>query len=161
MTAPESASVLRVQAALAAAGSAARIITLGDSARTAVDAAGAVGCELGAIVKSLVFVLDCRPVMVLIAGDRRCEMAALNSAFGLVGKAMRADADLVRRVTGFAIGGVAPIGHDLPVIVDKSLARFEIVWSAAGHPHRVFGTSPDELLLLANGRWSDSISTAI
>ena len=146
----ERPAVKRVRAALAAAGSAAEIIALADTARSAADAAESVGVELGAIVKSLVFAVDGRAVMALVAGDRRCDTAALARVLGLDGKVGRADADTVRDATGFTIGGVPPIAHTTPLAtaIDASLGRFATVYAAAGHPHCVFGTSPDELARL-------------
>ncbi len=146
----ERPAVVRVRAALTAAGSTAEIIALADTARSAQDAARSVGVELGAIVKSLVFAVDSRAVMALVAGDRRCDTAALARALGLDGKVGRADADMVREATGFTIGGVPPIAHTTPLAtaIDASLGRFAIVYAAAGHPHCVFGTSPDELARL-------------
>ncbi len=146
----ERPAVKRVRAALAAAGSAAEIIALADTARSARDAAESVGVELGAIVKSLVFAVDGRAVMALVAGDRRCDTAALARALGLDGTIGRADADMVRDATGFTIGGVPPIAHTTPLAtaIDASLGRFATVYAAAGHPHCVFGTSPDELARL-------------
>ncbi len=146
----ERPAVVRVRAALTAAGSTAEIIALADTARSAQDAARSVGVELGAIVKSLVFAVDSRAVMALVAGDRRCDTAALARALGLDGKVGRADADMVREATGFTIGGVPPIAHTTPLAtaIDASLGRFAIVYTAAGHPHCVFGTSPDELARL-------------
>ncbi len=154
------ASVKRVAAALADAGAAAEVIALAETARTAQDAADSLGCALGAIVKSLVFAVDGRAVMALVAGDRRCETAALAAALGLDGKVKRADADAVRRATGFSIGGVAPVGHPapLPIVIDASLGRFETVYAAAGHPHCVFATKVDELTRLTGGRVDDTIS---
>ena len=160
MSAADSASVRRVRAALEAAGSPAAIVELAETARSAEDAARAVGCPLGAIVKSLVFAIDGRPVMALVAGDRRCDIAALPAALSIAGKARRADADLVREATGFAIGGVAPVGHALPVVVDASLRRFAEVWAAAGHPFCVFRTTPEELLRLTGGREDTTIAIA-
>ena len=146
----ERPAVKRVRAALAAAGSTAEIIALADTARSARDAAESVGVELGAIVKSLVFAVDGRAVMALVAGDRRCDTAALVRALGLDGTIGRADADMVRDATGFTIGGVPPIAHTTPLAtaIDASLGRFATVYAAAGHPHCVFGTSPDELARL-------------
>ena len=146
----ERPAVVRVRAALTAAGSTAEIIVLADTARSAQDAARSVGVELGAIVKSLVFAVDGRAVMALVAGDRRCDTAALARALGLDGKVGRTDADMVREATGFTIGGVPPIAHTTPLAtaIDASLGRFAIVYAAAGHPHCVFGTSPDELARL-------------
>ncbi len=155
----ERTAVERVRAALAAAGSTAEIIALADTARTAQDAARSVGVELGAIVKSLVFAVDGRAVMALVAGDRRCDTAALARALGLDGTVGRADADMVREATGFTIGGVPPIAHatPLPTAIDASLGRFATVYAAAGHPHCVFGTSPDELARLTGAPVVDDI----
>jgi len=115
---------------------------LPDSTRTAVDAARACGCELGQIVKSLVFVVDGESTMVLCAGDRRVATASLGD------DARSATADEARAATGFSIGGVPPLGHEreLPTVVDASLCRFERVWCAAGTPHAVFEVGLDALL---------------
>jgi prolyl-tRNA editing enzyme YbaK/EbsC (Cys-tRNA(Pro) deacylase) len=145
-------AVARVQAALAAAGSKARVMALAETARSAEDAAASIGCALGAIVKSLVFLADGRPVMALVAGDRRCDTAALAAALGRT-KVKRADADAVREATGFTIGGVAPLGHPapLPVAIDASLGRFDRIFAAAGHPHCVFPTVLAELTRITGG----------
>jgi prolyl-tRNA editing enzyme YbaK/EbsC (Cys-tRNA(Pro) deacylase) len=113
---------------------------LPDSTRTAKEAAAAVGCEVGQIVKSLVFFRGDEPVMVLCAGDRRVDAEAL----GL----RAATADEARAATGFAIGGVPPLGHEreLPTVVDESLRRFETVWCAAGTPHTVFEVATEALV---------------
>lgn len=155
----DNASVRRCQAALAAAGSAATVVALPETARSAEDAARAIGCELGQIAKSLVFRVGERAVLAIVAGDRRCDMAALPAALGLEGRAGRADADLARQATGYAIGGVAPVGHPapLPTVLDASLGRFGAVHAAAGHPHCVFATSLDELARLTGGTVSDRI----
>jgi prolyl-tRNA editing enzyme YbaK/EbsC (Cys-tRNA(Pro) deacylase) len=132
----------RVQAALHDAGVDVEVVVLSDSARTAAEAAEAVGVEQGAIVKSLVFrpVEGGDPVLVLVSGDNRCDE-------GLLG-VERADATAVREVTGYAIGGVPPVGHPSPLhtVVDEQLARFEVVWAAAGTPHAVFPIRFEELL---------------
>ena len=111
---------------------------LPDSTRTAAEAAAACGCDAGQIVKSLVFVVENEPTMVLCAGDRRVTRV----------DGRPATADEARRATGFAIGGIPPLGHDseLPTIVDESLQRFERVWCAAGTPHAVFEAPVAELL---------------
>jgi prolyl-tRNA editing enzyme YbaK/EbsC (Cys-tRNA(Pro) deacylase) len=155
-------AVQRVRQALRQGGSAAEVIGLADTARTAAAAASALGVPLGAIVKSLVFTIDGAPVMALIAGDRRCETKALPGALGIVGLVMRADADRVRQATGFAIGGVAPLGHParLPTAIDDSLGRFETVYAAAGHPFFVFPTTMLELSLLTGGAVVRGISAA-
>lgn len=154
------ASVQRVQQALRDLGSAAQVVELADSARTAQDAANALDTELGSIVKSLVFVVGDRPVMALVAGDRQCDAKALPAALGLEGKVKRADADIVRTATGFAIGGVAPVGHPqpLPLVIDASLGRFEKVYAAAGHPHCVFVTTLEELTRMTPGVVAEGIS---
>jgi prolyl-tRNA editing enzyme YbaK/EbsC (Cys-tRNA(Pro) deacylase) len=128
----------KVAERLALRGLSVQIRELPDSTRTAKEAAAACGCDVGQIVKSLVFVVDGVPTMVLCAGDRRVEH--------LDGRP--ASADEARAATGFAIGGIPPLGHDrdLPTIVDESLGRFDRVWCAAGTPHAVFETPLDELL---------------
>ncbi len=149
----------RVQTALAAAGSAARVIALSQTARTAADAAAALGCPLGAIVKSLVFSVGDQPVMALISGDRRCVSKILPQLTGLEGKVSRADADAVRAATGYAIGGVSPLGHPspLPTVIDGALQRFDAIYAAAGHSHCVFGTTLDELVRLSGGAVNDDV----
>lgn len=114
--------------------------TLSDSARTAALAAAALDVEVGQIVKSLVFLRGEEPVLVLCAGDRRVDAERL----GL----RPAPADRVRAVTGFSIGGVPPLGHevDLATTIDESLRRFDVVWAAAGTPHDVFAVATEELI---------------
>jgi prolyl-tRNA editing enzyme YbaK/EbsC (Cys-tRNA(Pro) deacylase) len=128
----------KVQERLALRGLEVEVRVLPDSTRTAAEAAAACGCEVGQIVKSLVFVISGAPTMVLCAGDRRIER--------LEGR--MASPEEARSATGFAIGGVPPLGHetDLPTVVDESLQRFERVWCAAGTPHAVFETRLDALL---------------
>jgi prolyl-tRNA editing enzyme YbaK/EbsC (Cys-tRNA(Pro) deacylase) len=115
---------------------------LADSTRTAQEAAAAVGAELGQIVKSLVFVDEDGPVLCLCAGDRRVDLAKLGDG------ARQARGEEVRDATGYAIGGVPPVGHDRPVrtVVDDSLRRFQTVWCAAGTPHAVFPVETEALL---------------
>ncbi|MFW5835286.1 MAG: YbaK/EbsC family protein [Pseudomonadota bacterium] len=136
-----------------------RVVELADTARTARDAANALGVEVGAIVKSLVFTIDGRPVVALVAGDRRCHTEALAAATGLAGAVARAEPALVKAATGFTIGGVAPLGFpaSLPVAVDASLERFANLYAAAGHPHCVFRTTYPELLTLSGGRPSAAL----
>jgi prolyl-tRNA editing enzyme YbaK/EbsC (Cys-tRNA(Pro) deacylase) len=155
-------AVQRVQAALAAKGSRAAVIELAETARSAADAARALNVAQGAIVKSLLFTIDGAPVMALVAGDRRCETRALPKTFGRQGLVLRADAERVRAVTGFAIGGVAPVGHPRPVptAIDDSLARFETVYAAAGDPFCVFPTTVLELSLLTGGAVVKGLSCA-
>jgi prolyl-tRNA editing enzyme YbaK/EbsC (Cys-tRNA(Pro) deacylase) len=135
-------TALKVQERLHARGLDVDVQVLPDSTRTAAEAAAAIGCEVGQIVKSLVFVADGEPLMCLCAGDRRVDPAKLGA------EARAASADEARAATGFAIGGVPPLGHDaeLRTVVDESLRRFETVWCAAGTPHAVFEARLDELL---------------
>jgi prolyl-tRNA editing enzyme YbaK/EbsC (Cys-tRNA(Pro) deacylase) len=127
-------------------------VELTDSARTAAEAAAALGCEVGAIASSLVFAADGEPLLVMTSGAHRVDTELVARLLG-VQEVRRADADTVRSATGFAIGGVAPVGHPAPLrtLVDIDLARYDVVWAAAGHPHAVFPTSYDELLRLTGG----------
>lgn len=154
-------AVKRVQAALREKGSTATVVELEDGVPTAQAAADALGTELGAIVKSLVFTIDGDAVMALISGDRRCDTKALPQAFGRTGLVMRPDADRVREATGFAIGGVAPLGHPraLATVIDDGLGRFETVYAAAGHPNCVFPTTMFELSLLTGGAMARGIAS--
>jgi prolyl-tRNA editing enzyme YbaK/EbsC (Cys-tRNA(Pro) deacylase) len=131
-----------VQERLREAGLDVEVRQLSESTRSAVEAAAAIGCEVGQIVKSLVFVVDGVPRIVLCAGDRRVASERLG------GDVRAAKADEVRAATGFAIGGVPPLGHEtpLPTTVDRSLERFETVWCAAGTPYAVFAVRRVALL---------------
>jgi prolyl-tRNA editing enzyme YbaK/EbsC (Cys-tRNA(Pro) deacylase) len=153
-------SVQRVRDALAQAGSTAEIIELTDTARTAHDAASSLGCSLGAIVKSLAFQCGDEVVMALVSGDRQCLPEELRAVLGRTGDIRIAKADLVRDATGFAIGGVAPVGHStrIAMAIDESLRRFDTVYAAAGHPHCVFATSADELVTITGARIAAGIS---
>ena len=146
----------RVQAALEAAGLSTEVVRLSDSARTAQLAAEAIGTELGSIVKSLIFLADGEPVLVLVAGDRRAAPDKLKALLR-ARRVMIADAEHVKNETGFSIGGVPPIGHLRPLAtwIDQSLGRFETVYAAAGHPHAVFPVSYEALVKLTNGRVAD------
>ena len=159
----ERKAVRRVREALARAGHVGEVIALAATARTAADAARALGVAEGAIVKSLVFTVEETPALALIAGDRRCAPLALGAALGLPGVVRRADADLVRRITGFSIGGVAPLGFPAPLAtaIDPSLARFSAVYAAAGHPHCVFATTAEELGRLTGGAMVEGLAIAL
>jgi prolyl-tRNA editing enzyme YbaK/EbsC (Cys-tRNA(Pro) deacylase) len=143
-------SVTRVADALRALGLDAEIVELDASTRTAVEAAAAVGCELGAIVKSLVFRAapdsPGEAILALVSGDRRASESLVAAAAGTP-SVTRADADFVRAATSYAIGGVAPVGHPSPLVtvMDEGLLRFDTVWAAAGSPFAVFGIAPREL----------------
>jgi Cys-tRNA(Pro) deacylase len=132
------------------------VVELDKSTRTAQLAAEAIGTELGSIVKSLVFLADGKPALVLVAGDRRADTKKLAHLLELK-KVKIADADTVRAETGFAIGGVPPVGHHtpLPTIIDQSLSRFETVYAAAGSPRAVFPIAYDMLLQVTAGQVAD------
>ncbi len=140
-------SARRVRDALLALGLPADIVRLADSTRTAPEAAAAVGCELGAIVKSLVMrgASSHAPALVLVSGANRADEARLTAALGE--EIERPDAAYVREVTGYSIGGIPPVGHPAPLrtLLDEDLLRFEVVWAAAGHPHAVFPIAPSAL----------------
>lgn len=128
------------------------VTTLPDSAHTAQLAAAALNVEVGKIVKSLVFLRDDQPVLVLCAGDRRVDAARLGLS--------PAPPDVVREVTGFSIGGIPPLGHDiaLETIIDASIRRFPIVWAAAGTPHDVFPVATEALIHAIPGAALISVS---
>ena len=135
----------RVRAALDAASLRCAIRTLPDSTRTAVEAAAAVGCSVGEIAKSLVFRAGDRAVVAIVSGDHRLDPAKLSDAVGE--RVRRADADFVRAATGYAIGGVPPLGHAgaVDVFMDAELFRFDRIWAAAGSPFSVFAVEPTRL----------------
>jgi prolyl-tRNA editing enzyme YbaK/EbsC (Cys-tRNA(Pro) deacylase) len=144
----------RVRDALVALDLPADIHRLADSTRTAPEAAAAVGCELGAIVKSLVFrgATSGEPLLALVSGSNRADEALVAEA---VGEAVeRPDAAYVREATGYSIGGIPPVGHPTPVrvVVDEDLLRFETVWAAAGNPHAVFPVAPSALVEATGAR---------
>ena len=157
-------SVRHVAACLQAAAHPHGVIALDDTARSAAEAAAALGVETGAIVKTLMFMAGRpeAPVIALVAGDRQCDVTALAACAGGSGKCKRPDADLVKAATGYAIGGVSPVGlpAGLPVFIDASLFRFPVVWAAAGHPHCVFQAAPSDLETLASAAVTDGISIA-
>ncbi|MER5354585.1 YbaK/EbsC family protein [Kitasatospora sp. NPDC002551] len=138
--------------ALAEAGLPGEIRVLPDSARTAAEAAAALGCEAGAIASSLVFVCDGAPLLVMTSGAHRVDTGHLARELG-TGPITRASAAQVREATGQAIGGVAPVGHPAPLrtVVDTALAGHEVLWAAAGHPHTVVPMTYEELLKLTGG----------
>jgi|TARA_B100002052_G_scaffold161983_1_gene147482 prolyl-tRNA editing enzyme YbaK/EbsC (Cys-tRNA(Pro) deacylase) len=129
-----------------------KIIVLETTARTAKDAANSLKCELGAIVKSLVFKAEDTFIICLVSGDKRCSLNKLKKILNKKDVSM-ANADQVKENTGFSIGGVAPTGHlkKLNIFVDKSLSRFKYVYGAAGHPDCVFRITYPELIKLTIG----------
>jgi prolyl-tRNA editing enzyme YbaK/EbsC (Cys-tRNA(Pro) deacylase) len=149
-----SSSASRVQDALRAAGAEARVAELPASTRTAADAAKAVGCEVAQIAKSLIFrgTSSGEPILVIASGTNRVDESLVAAEAGeAIGKA---DAEFVRRRTGYAIGGVPPLGHLEPIrtFIDEDLLKFERIWAAAGTPNAVFELWARELPRIANGR---------
>ena len=144
-------AILRVEAALRDAGLDSEIVQTPDSARTAEEAAAAMGTSVGQIVKSLVFLCDGSPVLALVSGSNRLDTRLLGALAG--GRIERADADAVRSATGYAIGGVPPIGHpaQLPTWVDRDLLAYDVIWAAAGTPHAVFPVAPADLVRASSG----------
>jgi prolyl-tRNA editing enzyme YbaK/EbsC (Cys-tRNA(Pro) deacylase) len=163
MSTLEHPSISKLSAALREAGltaAAEGIRILDDDVRTAAAAAAALGVEVGAIANSLVFRAthgdEERPLLALTSGAHRADTARLAELSG-ASRVGRADPEFVRRHTGQAIGGVAPVGHPAPIttIVDNDLARYEVVWAAAGHPKSVFPTTFAELVALTGGTAAD------
>jgi len=164
-------SIDRVRAALVAVGLGDVVLELGDSARTAQLAADAIGAHfgihvpVGAIAKSLLFIVNAQPVVVLAAGDRSVSYKQLGALYGVNRKKVKlADAATVLQITGYAVGGVAPIGHTqtLPVLIDEALNRFQTVWAAAGAHYAVFPVDFVKLAEITSGRvaaMTEEIST--
>ena len=150
----EKAAVKRVTAALAEHGCAGQIKVLSDSARTAAEAAAALGIEVGQIASSLIFKLpDGSPLLVITSGRHRVDTDLVANNLGIE-KLGRVDADYVKEQSGFSIGGVAPIGWVSPatILIDQALNDYEVVWAAAGHPHAVYPTSFAELLEITSAK---------
>jgi len=131
-------------------------VMLDDAARTAQQAADALGIELGQIAKSIIFrrKSDDAAVLVVTSGDRRVDEKKVEA---LVGKTGRADAEFVKTRTGYSIGGVSPLGHVQPpvTLIDRDLFRFDVIWAAAGHPHGVFQLRPQDLERLTGAPVAD------
>jgi len=139
-------AVDRVTAALARAGVDAEIREYPAGARTAQDAAAAVGCEVGQICKSLVFRVGDDPLLVIASGANRVDEGRFGAA--------KADAAFVREQTGYAIGGVPPLAHtrEIETVIDEDLLAYDVVWAAAGTPQSVFAIAPDALVAVTGGR---------
>jgi len=150
----EKAAVKRVVAALQEHGCDGQIKVLSDSARTAAEAAAALGIEVGQIASSLIFKLpDGSPLLIITSGRHRVDTDLVASNLGIE-KLGRVDADYVKEQSGFSIGGVAPIGWVSPatILIDQALNDYEVVWAAAGHPHAVYPTSFAELLAITSAK---------
>jgi Cys-tRNA(Pro) deacylase len=146
-------SAQRVQEALQDHGLTCEVVQMQDTTRSAEDAARAVGCEVGQIVKSLIFegTQSHQPVLVVTSGANRANEKTIGK--NLAESIKMAAPEFVREMTGFAIGGVAPVGHRLPlkIFIDEDLLQYEEIWAAAGTPHAVFKLTPDELKMITNG----------
>ncbi len=146
----------RVQAELDALGLDARVVEYAASTATAAEAAAAAGCELGQIVKSLVFFADGRPALALVAGDQQVDTAKLASLLGVGRKKLRMGAPgEVLGLTGYPVGGVSPVGSltRCDIVVDETLKRFETVWAAAGAANAIFAVPTGELVVKVEGQW--------
>lgn len=150
-----SSSVDRVRAALAAAGHSDTIAAFPEGTRSAADAAAAVGCAVAQIAKSIVFRAGARAVLVIASGANRVDMGKVAAAIGQAVK--RADGVWVRDTTGFAIGGVSPVGHLSPpiVLLDRDLLALPEIWAAAGSPQHVFRSTPGDLLRISGATAAD------
>ena len=135
-----------------------KVIVLENSARTAQDAATALGCDVGAIVKSLLFKTDDSFILCLVAGDKRCSLNKLKKIKNIRDISM-ASPEEVKTQTGYTIGGVSPIGHlnRVEIFIDKSLKRFNNLFAAAGHPHCVFKIDFVNIQKITNGKIEDII----
>ena len=135
-----------------------KVEALNSSARTAVDAAASLNCEVGAIVKSLLLRTDDSFILCLVSGDKRC---ALNKIKKMINKkdVSMANADQVKSQTGFSIGGVSPVAHleKIKILVDSSLSRYENVYASAGHPNSIFKITYKQLIKLTEGKEEDIV----
>jgi prolyl-tRNA editing enzyme YbaK/EbsC (Cys-tRNA(Pro) deacylase) len=151
----EKSAVKRVQQALISNGASGQIKVLTDSARSAAEAAAALGIEVGQIASSIIFKLpDQSPLLVITSGRHRVDTELVAKQLG-EDKLDRVDADYVKEKSGFSIGGVAPIGwinQPKIVIIDQALNDYKVVWAAAGHPHAVYPTTYDELIKCTSAR---------
>lgn len=160
----EHPSVQRVINSLSYIGHSGQVVELENTARSAEDAASALNVEVGAIVKTLIFKLKSEksetPLVTLISGDQRCKTKVLGQLVGIDGKCILPDADEVKMITGYSIGGVSPIGmpSTLTILMDEKLNAYETIWAAAGHPHCVFPITFFQLQRLTNATVSDQIS---
>jgi prolyl-tRNA editing enzyme YbaK/EbsC (Cys-tRNA(Pro) deacylase) len=145
----------RVQDILTALGASGPVQELAASTRTAAEAAAALGTTVAQIAKSLVFQAGVEPVLVIASGVNRVSLEKLSRLLGE--PALRADAEAVKRHTGFPIGGLAPVGHASPlrILIDQDLFQYPELWAAAGTPNAVFRTSPDELERITRGDVAD------
>jgi prolyl-tRNA editing enzyme YbaK/EbsC (Cys-tRNA(Pro) deacylase) len=146
----------RVVEAAAAVGVSVAVTRFPAGTRTAADAAAAIACEVGAIVKSIVLSSDAGPLVVLTSGGNRVAYAKVEAELGVTG-VRRAAAEEARAATGYPIGGTAPVGHPepVPMLIDRDLLAYEEVWAAAGTPDTVFPLSPDQLVAMTGAPVAD------
>ena len=135
-----------------------KVEALNSSARTAVDAAASLNCEVGAIVKSLLLRTDDSFILCLVSGDKRCSLNKIKKMINKKDVSM-ANADQVKSQTGFSIGGVSPVAHleKIKILVDSSLSRYENVYAAAGHPNSIFKITYKQLIKLTEGKEEDIV----
>ena len=135
-----------------------KVEALNISARTAVDAAASLNCEVGAIVKSLLLRTDDSFILCLVSGDKRCSLNKIKKMINKKDVSM-ANADQVKSQTGFSIGGVSPVAHleKIKILVDSSLSRYENVYAAAGHPNSIFKITYKQLIKLTEGKEEDIV----
>jgi len=128
------------------------VITLDSSARTALEAANSLDCDVGAIVKSLLFRTENTFTLFLVSGDKKASLNKIKKTLNIKDASM-ASPDDVKKITGYTIGGVSPVGHlnKIEILIDHSLARFKNLYAAAGHPNCVFKTNFDDLKKITNG----------
>lgn len=148
-------SAQSVQDVLIKKGLTCKVVELSESTRTAQDAAAAIGCDVRQIVKSLIFKtrMSQQPVLILASGPNRVNEKVIEALLGE--KILKADADFTREITGFAIGGIPPIGHRQPIpliFIDEDLLKFEEIWAAAGTPNAVFNLKGKDLIEVTNGK---------
>ena len=151
-------SVKRVIKVLSDFDSNLKVEALNSSARTAVDAAASLNCEVGAIVKSLLLRTDDSFILCLVSGDKRCSLNKIKKMINKKDVSM-ANADQVKSQTGFSIGGVSPVAHleKIKILVDSSLSRYENVYAAAGHPNSIFKITYKQLIKLTEGKEGDIV----
>ena len=152
MTLLDKEPVKRVQSILSNFDSEKKVVVLDNSARTALEAAASLGCEIGAIVKSLLFKTENLFTLCLVAGDKKVSLNKIKKILNIKDVSM-ASADDVKNITGYTIGGVSPIGHSnkIDIFIDNSLKRFTSLFAAAGHPNCVFEINFTDLQKITNG----------
>ena len=152
MTLLEKEPVKRAEKSIKEYNSEMSVIVLDNSAKTAIEAASSLGCEVGAIVKSLLFKTENTFTLFLVSGDKKASLNKIKKTLNIKDASM-ASPDDVKNITGYTIGGVSPVGHlnKIEIFIDHSLARFENLYAAAGHPNCVFKTNFDDLQKITNG----------